>query len=250
MSKHRVCRSISSTAHTHEHHLDGGFCSSSAASAHEVAAEIVRHELSYFLRLPLCPPLVQSLESEMVCGLFPDHISSAAAAVGGVDIHGSSGLDMAYMAVQLAAILLLAVGVYRFSLLWVSPRAASFAALASVFLGSESFLVYSAGQLGTTSAAPIYLNALPYLYRLGPAWQVAIVSQGERAVHGRRRRSPCHAALRVDVFRAARRWRWCSWTARTASRPRVPAFCDSHRHDHRWWLAPRSPSCFCRSGLR
>jgi hypothetical protein len=75
------------------------------------------------------------------------------------------GLDMAYMAVQFVAILLLAVGVYRFSLLWVSPRAASFAALASVFLGSESFLVYSAGQLGTTSAAPIYLNALPFLYQ-------------------------------------------------------------------------------------
>jgi len=74
------------------------------------------------------------------------------------------GLDMAYMAVQLAAILLLAVGVYRFSLLWVSPRAASIAALASVFLGSESFLVYSAGQLGTTCAAPIYLNALPFLF--------------------------------------------------------------------------------------
>jgi len=74
------------------------------------------------------------------------------------------GLDMAYMAVQFAAILLLVVGVYRFSLLWVSPRAASIAALASVFLGSESFLIYSAGQLGTTCAAPIYLNALPFLF--------------------------------------------------------------------------------------
>jgi hypothetical protein len=74
------------------------------------------------------------------------------------------GLDYAYMAVQFVAILLLAVGVYRFSLLWVTPRAASFAALASVFLGSESFLVYSAGQLGTTAAAPIYLNALPFLF--------------------------------------------------------------------------------------
>src|SRR5579859_5763524 len=42
------------------------------------------------------------------------------------------GLDLAYMAVQFVAILLLAIGVYRFSLLWVSPRAASFAALASV----------------------------------------------------------------------------------------------------------------------
>ncbi len=75
------------------------------------------------------------------------------------------GLDLAYMAVQLAAILLLVVGVYRFSLLWVSPRAASLAALASVFVGSESFLVYSAGQLATTFAAPIYLNALPYLFK-------------------------------------------------------------------------------------
>jgi hypothetical protein len=75
-----------------------------------------------------------------------------------------AGLDMAYMAVQFVAILLLTLGVYRFSRLWVSARAASFAALASVFLGSESFLVYSAGQLGTTTAAPLYLNALPYLF--------------------------------------------------------------------------------------
>jgi hypothetical protein len=74
------------------------------------------------------------------------------------------GLNWAYMAVQFIAVLLLAIGAYRFALLWVGPRAASYAALASVFLGSESFLVYSAGQLGTTAAAPIYLNALPYFY--------------------------------------------------------------------------------------
>ena len=74
------------------------------------------------------------------------------------------GLDLAYMFVQLVAILLLVVGVYRFSCLWVSRRAASLAALGSILLGSESFLVYSAGQLGTTSAAPLYLNALPFLY--------------------------------------------------------------------------------------
>ena len=75
------------------------------------------------------------------------------------------GLNMAYMAVQFVGILLLAVGVYRFAELWVSPRVASYAALASVFLGSESFLVYSAGQLSTTMAAPIYLNALPYCFQ-------------------------------------------------------------------------------------
>ena len=75
------------------------------------------------------------------------------------------GLDMAYMAIQFVAILLLALGIYRFSLLWVDRRAAAFAALASVFLGSECFLVYSAGQLSTTCAAPLYLNALPYLFQ-------------------------------------------------------------------------------------
>jgi len=75
------------------------------------------------------------------------------------------GLDMAYMVIQFAAILLLALGVYRFSLLWVNRRSAAFAALASVFLGSECFLVYSAGQLSTTFAAPLYLNALPYLFQ-------------------------------------------------------------------------------------
>ena len=74
------------------------------------------------------------------------------------------GLDMAYMLVQLIAILLLALGVYRFAKLWVDPRAASFAALASIFLGSEWMLVYTAGQLSTTFAAPLYLNALPYIY--------------------------------------------------------------------------------------
>ncbi len=74
------------------------------------------------------------------------------------------GLDMAYMAIQFVAILLLALGVYRFSLLWVDRRSAAFAALASVFLGSECFLIYSAGQLSTTFAAPLYLNALPYLF--------------------------------------------------------------------------------------
>ena len=74
------------------------------------------------------------------------------------------GLDLAYMAVQFAAILLLGVGVYRFSRIWVGAQAASIAAIVGVLLGSESFLVYNAGQLGTTCAAPLYLLALPYLY--------------------------------------------------------------------------------------
>lgn len=74
------------------------------------------------------------------------------------------GLNMAYALVQLVAILLVPVGVYRFAKLWVDEVSASYAALASVFIGSLAFLVYSAGQLSTTFSAPLYLNALPYFY--------------------------------------------------------------------------------------
>ncbi len=74
------------------------------------------------------------------------------------------GLKMGYMLVQLIAILLLPVGVYRFARIWVEEREASYAALGSVFLGALAFLVYQAGQLATVASAALYLNALPYLY--------------------------------------------------------------------------------------
>jgi hypothetical protein len=75
-----------------------------------------------------------------------------------------TGLNMAYLLVQFMGILLLPVAVFRFARLWVNPRAASYAALLSVFLGTVVFLVYSAGQLSTTVSAPLWLLALPYLY--------------------------------------------------------------------------------------
>jgi hypothetical protein len=74
------------------------------------------------------------------------------------------GLNMAYMVVQLISIMLLPVGMYRFARLWVTERAAMYAAIGSIFLGSLTYLVYQAGQISTTTAAPLYLNALPYLY--------------------------------------------------------------------------------------
>jgi hypothetical protein len=99
------------------------------------------------------------------------------------------GLNFAYMAVQLAGILLLVIGIYRFALLWVSPRAASYAAIASFLIGSEGFLVYSAGQLATTCSAPIYLNALPFLYawlrhgRMRSFWSAVALFVAAAAAH-------------------------------------------------------------------
>lgn len=74
------------------------------------------------------------------------------------------GLSLAYMAVQLCVILLLTLGMYRYAKLWVDERQASYAAMATVFLGSLAMLVYQSGQLPTTAAAALTLNALPYLY--------------------------------------------------------------------------------------
>jgi hypothetical protein len=75
-----------------------------------------------------------------------------------------TGLKMGYMVVQLLAVLLLPVGVFRFARIWVEERSACYAALGSIFLGALSFLVYQAGQLATISSAALYLNALPYFY--------------------------------------------------------------------------------------
>jgi hypothetical protein len=75
------------------------------------------------------------------------------------------GLTEGFMLVQLVAVILLAVGTWRFARLWVDDRAASLAALLAVFAGTVSFLVYSAGQLPTTLSAPLYLLALPYFYQ-------------------------------------------------------------------------------------
>ena len=86
------------------------------------------------------------------------------------------GLTEAFMLVQLVAVILLAVGTWRFARLWVDDRAASLAALLSIFAGTVSFLIYNAGQLPTTLSAPLYLLALPYFYqwsRLG-SWRALL----------------------------------------------------------------------------
>ncbi|HLH09303.1 MAG TPA: hypothetical protein VKW78_18850 [Terriglobales bacterium] len=75
------------------------------------------------------------------------------------------GLSLGYMFVQLIAVLLLAVGIYRYARLWVDETAASYAALGSVFLGSLAMLVYQSGQLNTTLGAAITINGIPYFYR-------------------------------------------------------------------------------------
>src|SRR5262249_10843940 len=69
-----------------------------------------------------------------------------------------------FMLVQLAAVVFLAVGTYRFAQLWVDDRAAGYAGVLAVFAGSIAFLVYSAGQLPTRESAALYFLTLPFFY--------------------------------------------------------------------------------------
>src|SRR5262250_1259749 len=120
------------------------------------------------------------------------------------------GLHAAYLLVQLVGVLLTPVGVYRFAQLWVSERAASYAALFSVFVGAMVFLVYSAGQLPTTMSAPLYLLALPYFYewsRLG-SWRALL----KGLVLGLAAASAHHVTLLFGSVLFAAPVLWLAWS--------------------------------------
>jgi hypothetical protein len=74
-------------------------------------------------------------------------------------------LRAAFVVMQLVGVLLLTVGVFRFSLIWVSPRAAGYAALTLVLASSVSETIHLFGQLPTIFSLGIFLNGLPYFHR-------------------------------------------------------------------------------------
>ena len=74
------------------------------------------------------------------------------------------GLEAAFVAVQLFSVLLLILGVYRFSLIWVDKRAAGWAALLAVVSTSLAEVVHVFGQLPTTFSLALLLNTLPSVF--------------------------------------------------------------------------------------
>ena len=75
------------------------------------------------------------------------------------------GLQNGFIVVQLASVLLITIGMYRFAKLWVSAEAAGYAALLIVFSSSITETVHVFGQLPTTFSLGFLLNALPYVYQ-------------------------------------------------------------------------------------
>lgn len=73
------------------------------------------------------------------------------------------GLENAYILVQLLAVGVLTLGIYRFSLLWVHEEAARYAASLSLFLTSVAQGIYQFGQLPTVFALGFLLNAAPFM---------------------------------------------------------------------------------------
>lgn len=74
-------------------------------------------------------------------------------------------LPTAFVLVQTAALVLLTIGVFRFSLIWVDREAAGWAAILLVTSTSIAETVHVFGQLPTTFSLGFLLNSLPFAHR-------------------------------------------------------------------------------------
>ena len=77
-------------------------------------------------------------------------------------------LEAAFVFTQTLGVLILILGVYRFSLIWVPPRAAGYAALSLTLAASVTETIHIFGQLPTIFSLGLFLNALPHVF----AWLV------------------------------------------------------------------------------
>ena len=75
------------------------------------------------------------------------------------------GLEKGFIVVQVFSLMMVVIGMYRFARVWVSERAAGYAALLTVFASSIVETAHVFGQLPTTFSLGFLLNALPFIYR-------------------------------------------------------------------------------------
>ncbi len=76
---------------------------------------------------------------------------------------GFMDMRVAFVLIQLFAIGLLIIGIFRFSRLWVSDRAASYAAMLGGFSTSIAETLHIFGQLPTLLSIALFLNAIPHI---------------------------------------------------------------------------------------
>jgi len=72
-------------------------------------------------------------------------------------------MRIAFIVMQLLAVALLIIGVFRFSRLWINDKAASYAAMLCAFSTSISETLHIFGQLPTMLSIVLFLNAIPHI---------------------------------------------------------------------------------------
>jgi len=72
-------------------------------------------------------------------------------------------MQTAFILVMVLAVTLLVIGVYRFSRVWVSDKAAAFATILAAFASGISETIHVFGQLPTILSIGLFLNALPHM---------------------------------------------------------------------------------------
>ena len=72
-------------------------------------------------------------------------------------------MRIAFILMQLLAVVLLIIGVFRFSRLWVNDKAAAYAAMLCAFSSSISETLHIFGQLPTLLSIALFLNAIPHI---------------------------------------------------------------------------------------
>jgi hypothetical protein len=75
------------------------------------------------------------------------------------------GLKSAFPIVAMMAILVLILGIYRFSLIWVDQRSAGYAAILASLSSSVAEALHVFGQLPTLLSLGLLLNGLPFAHR-------------------------------------------------------------------------------------
>jgi len=100
-------------------------------------------------------------------------------------------LRLAFALVQTTAMVMMAIGMYRFAQLWVSKEAAGWAAIWLVFSSAMAETIHVFGQLPTTFSLALLLNALPFAYGwivngkvsdLAKAWALVAATTGAHHV--------------------------------------------------------------------
>lgn len=79
--------------------------------------------------------------------------------------HNILPMRTAFVVVQLTGLVMLIIGIFRFSRIWVGSRAAGYAAIYAAFASSITETIHIFGQLPTIFSLGIFLNGMPHVHR-------------------------------------------------------------------------------------